>query len=190
MTPRTQAVEYLVMHHWGGWSPANREEAAASCRAEGYADIPYHYLIMAEGVVWPGRGEQWESAANLGINHKALAFCLLGNFDADDNPSGARGLPIAPTDAQLLAAGQLVKELLSRHPDAKLIQHRDVARLQLESGQPAGLLTVRGKLVSVATACPGSRAVATRAAWVIFLLASGLALEAARARALVEPPHP
>lgn len=191
MIRRTRPIEYIVLHHWGPPRvPATRQEALAIVRAEGYDDFPYNWLIAPDGAIWKGRDEKYESAANLGINHKAGAICLMGNFDAKDNPDGSRGMPIRPTDAQLIAAGHVLSGMLKRHPGAKFIQHRDVAKLPLEPGLPPGHLHYKGRVVSVATSCPGSRTVEMHAARIIFLLASGLKLDEARAKAAQEAARP
>lgn len=147
-------------------------------------------ILNADGVV---KIDNWVDARKVAItqhNHKAGAICLMGNFDAKDNPDGSRGMPMRPTDAQLIAAGHVLSGMLKRHPGAKFIQHRDVAKLPLEPGLPPGHLHHKGRVVSVATSCPGSRAVEMHAARIIFLLASGLKLDEARAKAAKEATRP
>jgi hypothetical protein len=152
-------AKYIVMHHQAGEAWTRPEQARTwFVDVKGYADVAYNVLITPKGEVWKGRGEEFQSAANLGINRDAVAFCLLG--DLDKHP---------PTDAQLLASGRWVHDALKRHPGAKLIQHRDVARL---TGDP-----------SVGTECPGAFSVKTHAARTVFLLASGFPLAEAKRRA-------
>lgn len=161
-----QPAQYIVMHHQGGTPFPNRAAALAWFLSIGDADIAYNALITRAGEVWPGRDEKYQSAANLGLNREAVAFCLLGNLDE-----------YAPTDAQLVAGGHWVHDALQRHPGAILIQHRDVAKIVHDP--------------SVATTCAGAYAqgkkgVRPAAGRVIFLLASGYTLQAAKAKALAE----
>ena len=155
-------AKYIVMHHQAGEAWTRPEQARVwFVDVQGYADVAYNAMITPAGVVWKGRGEEFQSAANLGINREAVAFCFLGDLDKH-----------APTDAQLLAAGHWVHDALQRHPGAKLIQHRDVARLV---GDP-----------SVGTECPGAYSIKTHAAREVFLLASGFPLAEAKRRALAD----
>ena len=166
---RTEPVRYVCLHHWGGHTPTTREGMLAEARAQGYADIPYHYVILPDGAIITGRPLWAKSAAQLGLNHCAIGVCFAGNFDQADNPGGARGKPTHPTDAQLASAGALWAQLKHEHPQAQLIEHRDVARVVRDP--------------SVATACPGSRWEAERCGRVVQLVAGGLSVPDARTRA-------
>ena len=171
---------WVVLHHWGGHPPESRAAALAIAKREGYSDIPYNWIVTARGEVWKGRPEG-TNAANLGLNANSVSVCLLGNFDEADNPNGAKGLPMFPTDAQMEAAGQLLRDIFKRHPKAKLIQHKDVVRLV-----PRVLWYNRNKRrnewVSTATACPGSRFVKSKLAAVLWQMVCGHSLREARLR--------
>jgi hypothetical protein len=151
-------AQFVVMHHQAGTAWAKPEQARAWFKSQGYEDVAYNALITPKGEVWPGRGEGFMSAANKGLNAKSVAFCFLGNLDK-----------APPTDAQLVAAGLWVRAALKRHPGAKLIQHKDVAKLARDP--------------SVATGCPGKEAQRMNAARAVFLIASGHTLQEAKARA-------
>lgn len=165
------SIEYFVLHHLGGHTPSSRASFERASIADGYRTIPYNYYVMPDGTVVQSR-PHGDNAANLGINSRSLSICIIGNFDEAANPNGAAGL-MEPTVAQLYAAGQLVKRLVSQYPKAKLIQHKDVVKL-------VPLALYNGRWVSTATACPGSRSVKLQMAGVIWLLACGFTLEAAR----------
>jgi hypothetical protein len=159
-------ARYIVLHHQGGDEFPDRAAAMRWFLSIGDSDIAYNAMVTRAGAIWPGRDERYQSAANLGLNRDAVAICLLGNLDA-----------YPPTDAQLVAAGRWVHDALKRHPHATLIQHRDVAKIVHDP--------------SVATTCAGAYAqgkkgVRPAAGRVIWLLASGYSLPAAKAKALKE----
>lgn len=172
MQTRTQPVTYLVLHHYGGWPPASQAAFLAQSIADGFSDIPYTDAFAANGTRFPGRDEKWVGAANLGLNQQSLALCLFGNFDEGDNPGGRSGLPMLPTGEQLQAAGEWVAAKLAKHPGAKFIMHKDVHKLVPQCMQA-------GKMVSTATACPGSRFEDGHYARIIWLIACGKSLPAA-----------
>lgn len=105
-----------VVHHQAGaaWTlptqPARFFESV-----HGYA-VAYNWVIARSGALWPGRGEEYNSAANLGLNQRAVAACFAGNLEVEP-----------PTDAQLVTFGKLVAAWRVRHPGIKIIRHRDVA---------------------------------------------------------------
>lgn len=154
-------AEFVVMHHQGGAAFPDRAAALRWFLSIGDSDIAYNALITPTGAVWNGRDEKYQSAANLGINRRAVAFCLLGNLD--EHPA---------TDAQLLAGGLWVRAALKRHPGARLIQHKDAARIAHDP--------------SVATGCPGAYSAKLNTARAIFLIAGGMPVPAAKAKALAE----
>lgn len=158
--PYDRPADYVVMHHQGGTAWTRPEQARAWFKSQDYDDVAYNAMITPAGHVWPGRDERYNSAANRGLNYRSVAFCLLGNLDREP-----------PTDAQLVAAGLWVRAALKRHPGAKLIQHKDVAKIAGDR--------------NLSTACPGREAIAMNAARAVFLIASGYSLEEAKRRAAV-----
>lgn len=153
---------HIVGHHQAGTEWTNPEQAIRWFKSignsgEGRQAIAYTVLITSKGEIWKGRDEEYISAANRGLNTKTVSFCWLG--DLDKRP---------PTDAQLVAAGLWVRTALKRHPGAKLIGHKDVAKV--------------ARMPSVATGCPGKEAIRTNALRTVFLIASGYSLQEAKAR--------
>ena len=103
--------------------------------ASGNYHIGYHYVVLADGTVEPGRPEWMRGAHAVGYNDW-LGVCLVGNFSSSENPNGAMG-PSRPTPAQLDALHSLLKTLMAKY-DLKpgdITRHRDVGQ----------------------TACPGDR---------------------------------
>jgi N-acetylmuramoyl-L-alanine amidase len=103
--------------------------------AAGAYHIGYHYVILPDGRVQPGRPEWMPGAHTVGHND-CLGICLVGNFSTAANPTGAIK-PAKPTPAQLRALEALLLSLLRRYhlQTADIHRHRDLAR----------------------TACPGDR---------------------------------
>jgi len=84
--------------------------------------IGYHYVILPDGTVHPGRPEWMPGAHTASYNHY-LGICLIGDFSD-------RGAHTAhPTDAQLDALVNLVVKQMHRHntPLSRLYRHCDLA---------------------------------------------------------------
>lgn len=97
--------------------------------------IGYHYVILADGTVEPGRPE-WMTGAHCRGHNDHIGICVVGNFSSSANPHGAAG-PKRPTPAQLEALHHLLCDLCIKYhlqPGA-VRRHRDLG----------------------ATACPGDR---------------------------------
>lgn len=97
----------------------------------GVYHIGYHYVVLQDGTVQPGRPEN-AMGAHSGVtyyNRHYLGICLVGDFDSSSNPRGGNG-PLRPPAAQMKATADLVAELARRHgfgPE-EIIAHRDVKR--------------------------------------------------------------
>lgn len=98
--------------------------------------IGYHYVVLPDGRVQPGRPEGCIGAHARHENAHSLGICLVGNFSSAHNPRGAQG-PTTPGSAQMEALTRLCAELMRRHsiPVDNVVGHRDVGQ----------------------TACPGDR---------------------------------
>jgi hypothetical protein len=85
--------------------------------------LGYHYLVMPDGTVIPGRPE-WMPGAHTRGHNDMLGICLVGDFSRD-----ARGRCGQPTQAQLRSAVRLVKRLLRayRLKPAQVHLHCDLA---------------------------------------------------------------
>jgi hypothetical protein len=103
--------------------------------ASGSYHIGYHYVILPDGTVQPGRPE-WMSGAHTRQHNDMLGVCLVGNFSSGANPAG-RIQPARPTRAQLDSLQRLLLRLTKRYDLAtsQIHRHRDLAQ----------------------TACPGDR---------------------------------
>jgi len=92
--------------------------------------VAYHYLVMPNGVVKPGRPERCEGAHAVGYN-SYLGVSLVGDFSSEDNPTGKKG-PIRPSAQQIASLIRLCRRLRRRHniPLQHIIRHSDIASTQ------------------------------------------------------------
>lgn len=122
-------VDAALIDHW------HEERGWGSATVSGAHHIGYHYVILPDGSVQPGRPEWMLGAHCLGYNDH-LGICLVGDFSSSSNPDG-RIKPSAPTREQLRALDDLLRSLMHRYglgPEA-IRRHRDLGQ----------------------TACPGDR---------------------------------
>jgi N-acetyl-anhydromuramyl-L-alanine amidase AmpD len=89
--------------------------------------IGYHYLILRDGTVQPGRPEDVPGSHTLGHNDQ-LGICLVGNFSSGANPHGEHG-STQPSRQQLAALDRLLKQLIDKYHyrPKHLHRHRDYA---------------------------------------------------------------
>ena len=100
-----------------------------SCFGKTY-HIAYHYLILRDGQVRPGRPERCEGAHARGYN-SYLGIALVGDFSSVDNPRGKRG-PTSPTKAQMRSLIRLCRALREKYniPLQRIMPHSAVARTE------------------------------------------------------------
>lgn len=90
-------------------------------RTRGFAGIGYHYLVMTDGTVCPGRPLETPGAHCLGHNAASVGVCYVGGLDP-------QGLPADTRNAQQREALlDLLKELKRKFPAAEIHGHRDYA---------------------------------------------------------------
>lgn len=96
-----------------------------SCGGRTY-HIGYHYVILSDGEVQPGRPENCMGAHASGHND-SLGICLIGNFSTRANPDGQLG-NVQPTQAQIRSLVTLVKDLKRKYniPCDRIQRHQDL----------------------------------------------------------------
>ena len=85
----------------------------------GWAGIGYHYVIRRNGKIEKGRTEDKVGAHVKGYNSDSIGVCVVGGID-EQGHSEANYTP-----AQYHSLRQLLTDLKSRYPVAKLRGHRD-----------------------------------------------------------------
>jgi N-acetylmuramoyl-L-alanine amidase len=130
----------IVIHHTAvipGESKAPRSEHDIDeyHRARGFEilcfgrvyHVAYHYLIMPDGKVKPGRPERCEGAHAKGYN-SYLGISVVGDFSSEDNPTGKKGRT-RPTAKQIASLIQLCRRLKDRYniPLQHIVRHSDIS---------------------------------------------------------------
>jgi len=108
-------IKYIVVHH-SATTPGNDVEAAeihAWHKERSWSGIGYNYVVGVAGNVESGRPEYWVGAHTKGHNSESIGVCIIGT-----------GFPQAK--GQLESAKELLRQLLNRYPNAKLVGHRDL----------------------------------------------------------------
>lgn len=90
-------------------------------KQRGFKGVGYHYVILLDGTVEPGRPESEVGAHTLGQNANSIGICYIGGLDANAKPKDTR------TDAQREALIKLVKELKAKYPGATVHGHNEFA---------------------------------------------------------------
>jgi N-acetylmuramoyl-L-alanine amidase len=116
-------TERIIFHH----SATNGDVSAATVHGwhlnNGWLGIGYHYLIRSSGLIEIGRPENViGSHSGSAGNSNGIGICVAGNF-----------MNGKPTNEQVMASIELVRDIHTRYGAIPIIGHRDV----------------------MATACPG-----------------------------------
>ena len=130
----------IIIHHTATIPRTDRVPAGMSDIDQYHADrgleiecmgreyhVAYHYLILANGSITPGRPERCEGAHARAYN-SYIGISLVGDFSTGDNPRGKKGL-MRPTARQLKSLVRLTRQLQLRYhiPVQRILRHSDVA---------------------------------------------------------------
>lgn len=122
LSPR-QNTDYIVLHHADA-SICSAQDVHRWHLNKGWTGIGYHYFVRKDGTVYRGRPRDVIGAHTQGHNYHSVAICAEGDYELETMPL-----------AQQKAITELVAELKTIYPKAKVVGHRELQ----------------------ATACPGSR---------------------------------
>lgn len=132
MTYRADSAVTAITLHYSA-TPIEKNFTAAAIdkmhKKRGFKGIGYHYYIRKDGTVETGRdmskAGKWEQGAHCkGSNHNSIGICCEGGVKAADPNVGLD----TRTPEQTKALIKLIRELLVRFPDAKIIGHRDMPK--------------------------------------------------------------
>ncbi len=130
----------IVIHHTAvipgeNTAPRSEHDIDEYHRARGFEilcfgrvyHVAYHYLIMPDGKVKPGRPERCEGAHAKGYN-SYLGISVVGDFSSEDNPTGKKG-STRPTAKQIASLVQLCRRLKDRYniPLQHIVRHSDIS---------------------------------------------------------------
>lgn len=90
-------------------------------RAKGWRCIGYHYVIRRNGTVEEGRDEKVVGAHVENWNHNSIGICMVGGVDANDTSKAVNNF----TKEQFSSLKQLLIDIKTRYPKAKIQGHRD-----------------------------------------------------------------
>ena len=106
-------IRYITIHCSA--SPQGRGDNAETFHKwhleRGWSGIGYHYVILENGTVERGRPHYWTGSHVGGHNTGNLGICFVGEDSF--------------TDAQYGALTALLRELVNKYPNAKILGHRD-----------------------------------------------------------------
>ena len=123
-TPKTRsATELLVVHCSATRASQNIgvREITQWHLQRGFDTIGYHYVIRRDGDLETGRPENVIGAHVKGHNARSVGICMVGGVDNADKPSNNF------TAAQFVALHELLLQLRKRHPNARILGHRDLS---------------------------------------------------------------
>ena len=125
-TPRLKDRETtdLIVVHCSATGPAADIGVAQITqwhKQRGFDTVGYHYVIRRNGTVETGRRESEIGAHVRGHNANSIGVCLAGGVDAKGKPENNF------TPAQFSALENLLRELESRYPHARILGHRDLS---------------------------------------------------------------
>lgn len=128
MTTQGRAT-HIVMHYSATYPDQDigAKEIDAMHRKRGFARIGYHWIIRRDGRVEQGRKENELGAHVRGHNTGKIGICCIGGLDRSTGPN--LGVDNR-TPAQIAAQIKLTREILARHPGAKIVGHRDLVATQ------------------------------------------------------------
>ena len=91
-------------------------------KAQGWADVGYHYVVRLDGTVQEGRPLEQAGAHCKGHNDRSIGICYIGGLAADGRtPKDTR------TTAQRAAIRALVTRLQRQYPSATVHGHNEFA---------------------------------------------------------------
>ncbi len=90
-------------------------------KQRGWKGIGYHYVVLLDGTVQPGRPESEIGAHTDGQNANSIGICYVGGLDSNGKPKDTR------TSQQKNALRNLVSDLLKKYPDSTVHGHNEFA---------------------------------------------------------------
>ena len=114
-------IEKIIIHCSA--TPEGRDVSTKTIRKwhldRGWVDIGYHWVILLNGSIEPGRPELIAGAHTKGHNANSIGVCYVGGVDQDMKPKDTR------TPAQKIAMQKLLFELTDRYKGATIHGHNE-----------------------------------------------------------------
>ena len=96
------------------------EQLRADHRMRGFREVGYHYYIRRNGTLHSCRPLEEMGAHARGWNARSVGICYEGGLDTDGHPADTR------TEEQRVVMQEVVRALLRRYPEARVVGHRDL----------------------------------------------------------------
>jgi N-acetylmuramoyl-L-alanine amidase len=112
-------IKYLVVHCTAGSQKEKVSDLVAYFKRKGWKNAGYHYVIEANGSISQICDEKKIANGVLGYNSNSIHVSYLGGIGDFGKPKDNR------TDAQKKALLEILCELKSKYPAAKIKGHRD-----------------------------------------------------------------
>lgn len=122
-------ITHIVVHYSATYGDQNLtvKDIDRMHRDRGWKMVGYHFVIRRDGMIENGRPENTIGAHVGGQNTGKIGICWLGGLNRATGPDkGVDNRTAAQTDALIW----LIRDLLKRYPDAKVVGHRDLANTQ------------------------------------------------------------
>ena len=100
-----------------------KEEITSWHKQRGFTTIGYHYLVQRNGCIEEGRDVNVSGAHCEGHNSYSIGVCYVGGMTADNKRAKDTRTP-----QQKLQLINLLKQLKSLYPQARIYGHRDFAK--------------------------------------------------------------
>ena len=101
------------------WQDYGADDIRRMHKAQGWADIGYHYVVRLNGTIEAGRDVDVIGAHVSGYNAHSIGVVYVGGLDNQGKPRDTR------TENQKHALRQLLLDLRELYPTAKISGHRD-----------------------------------------------------------------
>lgn len=116
-------INAIIVHSTA--TPAGREVSISDIRtwhiARGFSDIGYHFVVLLDGTIMPGRPVAIAGAHCRGHNANSIGVAYVGGVDSHSlKPADTR------TPSQKIALKHLLRTLSLEH-SCKVFGHRDFA---------------------------------------------------------------
>lgn len=101
------------------WQDFSADDIRRMHKAQGWADIGYHYVVRLDGTIENGRDVDKIGAHVSGHNANSIGVVYVGGLDNQGNAKDTR------TENQKCALLNLLMDLRKLYPKAKISGHRD-----------------------------------------------------------------
>ena len=129
-------VEKIIIHCSAtreGDDSINAEVIDRWHKKRGWKGIGYHFLVLIDGSIEPGRMINKCGAHTKGLNCSSISICYVGGVESERDSKGKYPAKDTRTSEQKETMLELLHVLRKMYPDAKIHSHRDFAAKECPS---------------------------------------------------------